>query len=261
MKKSAHFNQYNELDQLLHRLGLSTFRDRYQALAEGHEKMGKSCLAFLHDLCSQESEHRDAIKKERLLKTAKLPRHKIITDFEISRIPSLSKAFIERLATGEFMDQAVNLLVFGVPGTGKTHLCIALAREWCLMGRKVLFKSASQLIEDLRQAQANHALHTYIKQLDKFECLILDDISYIPLEKADTSVLFQLINERYERRSMVITSNLSFSSWENIFPDKITAVAAIDRLVHHSEILELNAPSYRIAKSQKASKAGLVKTL
>lgn len=251
MNQMKNFNRHSELDQILHRLGLNTFRAHYQHLAESHDKAEKGHLSYLYELAQQEAEDREIKKKNRLLKSARMPRHKTLHDFEINKIPGLSKNLIERLAIGAFMDTAVNLLIFGNPGTGKTHLCIALAREWCLMGRRVLYRSASQIVEELKKAQTSNSLHAYIKQLDRIDCLILDDISYIPWDKQDTALLFQLISERYEQRSLVITSNLPFSKWETFFPDKITAVAAIDRLVHHSEILELNAPSYRKSKAKK----------
>lgn len=239
------FTSHAELDQLLYRLNLSTFRSCYQEMAERHEKEKRSHVSFLYDLCAHESEYRDHVRQERLLKAAKLPRHKLLTDFEMHRIKGLSPALVERLAMGDFMDQGHNILIFGNPGTGKTHLSIALAREWCLGGRKVLFKTASQLVEDLLIAESNQALHSLIKQMDRLDCLMIDDISYAPFGRPQMNVLFQLINQRYERRSLLVTSNLAFSKWKDIFPDEMATTALIDRLVHHAEILTLNAPSYR----------------
>lgn len=256
--KKILFQSHGELDQLLHRLGLSTFREHYQSLAENWEKSGQSHVAFLHALCVRENEHRDHNRRERLLKSAKLPRHKVLSDFKINRIPGLSPALIHRLATGDFMDTPENLLIFGNPGTGKSHLSIALAREWCLMGRRVLFKGASQIVEELRQAQEKKELHRFMKQLDHFDCLIIDDISYVPFQREETDVLFQLINQRYEKRSLLITSNLAFSQWKSIFKDEMATTALIDRLVHHAEILELNAPSYRAEKAQNRKKDSAV---
>jgi len=254
MTELSLFRAHGELDQLLHRLGLSTFHDRYQTLAQTFTLPNQSPVEFLYNLCVQENEHRDHIRRERLIKSAKLRRHKILKDFEINRVPGLSPALIDRLATGEFMDKAENVLIFGNPRTGKTHLAIGLAREWCLMGRRVLFKGASQLVEELRQSQKKQELHRFIKQLDRIECLIIDDISYLPFQKEEIDVLFQLINERYERRSLLITSNLVFSQWKSIFHDEMTTAAVIDRLVHHAEILELNATSYRAEKAKIRNK-------
>lgn len=199
-----------------------------------------------------EVDRRDQERLDRLLKAAKLPLNKMLRHFETHRISGLSPALIELLATGEFIDRSENILIFGNPGTGKTHLSIGLAREWCMHGRRILFVSASQLIQDLRSAQSRNQLHQFIKRLDRVECLLIDDISYIPLQREDTDCLFQLISERYERRSTLITSNLAFSGWGKIFKDEMTTAAVIDRLVHHCEILQLNAPSYRAeAAAQK----------
>jgi DNA replication protein DnaC len=145
-------------------------------------KIGKNQVKVMWHFympCAYEKMNIVIIIVENVLKSAKLPRHKVLSDFKINRIPGLSPALIHRLATGDFMDTPENLLIFGNPGTGKSHLSIALAREWCLMGRRVLFKGASQIVEELRQAQEKKELHRFMKQLDHFDCLIIDDICYV----------------------------------------------------------------------------------
>ena len=186
-----------------------------------------------------------------LLKLAKLPRNKLFADFDTTRIPTLHPGLLKNLSEGDFIDRSENLLIFGNPGTGKSHLSIALAREWCLRGRKCLYITAASLVQELLAAKNKLNLNQAIKRLDKFEVLIIDDISYIPYDKSESEVLFVLLAERYEQRSLAITSNLVFSRWQQIFQDEMTTNAAIDRLVHHSTILELNAESYRIKTAKE----------
>ena len=256
MKKAEIFNSHQELGQILYRLRLSTFQKNYQEFAENYEKEGLGYVEFLYELCSRENEWRDKNQQERILSSSKLPRNKLLKDFQINRIPKLSPSLIERLATGNFMDHAENILIFGNPGTGKTHLAIGLAREWCLAGRHVLFKHAFQLVEELNQAQSENSLHKLLGRLDRIDCLIIDDISYMPLgDKNKVDVLFQLIHHRYENKSLVITSNLVFSQWKSLFQDELASSAFIDRLVHHSEILELNATSFRAEQAISRKRA------
>jgi DNA replication protein DnaC len=163
---------------------------------------------------------------------------------------------LQIMAGGEFIDRCENILLFGGPGAGKTHLSIALAREWCLQGRRVYYTSASSLVQELLRAKQSLLLNQMIKRLDKFEVLLIDDISYIPFERSETDVLFQLLSERYEMRSTLITSNAVFAQWASIFKDEMTTAAVIDRLVHHSTILELNVEdSFRRAEAAKNNRS------
>ncbi len=244
----------SDLTETLKALKLSVFANDWLKLAENFETDGRSHSEFLSELAQREFTHRHQSRIQRLLKQAKLPRMKSLQEFEMARIPGLSPSIIQRLSKGEFMENYENIIIFGNPGTGKTHLCIALAQEWCLLGRKVLFLTAANLVQQLLQAKQTLQLEQIIKKLERYEVLIIDDISYVPFERHETDVLFTLLSARYETRSVVITSNQPFAKWDTIFKDEMTTSAAIDRLVHHSTILELNTESYRVYSAQASKK-------
>jgi len=239
-------NSNANLSACLESLNLLAMRDIYQDLASKIIKADQSPIDYLEELTRVELEQRNQKHTQHLLKSAKLPRNKLLLDFDITRIPTLHSGLLTSLSSGDFIDRQENLLIFGNPGTGKSHLSIALAREWCLQGRKCLYTTAASLVQDLLVAKNKMNLTNLIKKLDRYEILIIDDISYIPYERAESDVLFVLLAQRYEQRSVLITSNLVFSGWGQIFKDDMSTTAAIDRLVHHSTILELNSESYRI---------------
>lgn len=245
---------HQELENMLKSLGLGSFLAHYQSFAEKTEQEGGHSVDYLYELSKLETETRSHRRIQRLIKQAKLPRSKLLEDFEITRIKKLSPALIHRLTQGAFIDRCENLLIFGNPGTGKTHLSIALAREWCLRGRRILYTTAAALVQELLAAKQNVELNEFIKKMDRYEMLIIDDISYLPYERKETDALFVLLSARYEQRSLLITSNLVFSQWDQVFKDKMTTTAAIDRLVHHSTILELNTESYRAAQAKNRQK-------
>lgn len=248
------------LEMLLKMLGLKTFLKNYETFAEKAQKQKLSYSEYLYQLVQVESDEKQNRKVGRLLKNSKLPSGKSLENFDITGQPALSASRLRELASGDCLDHCESILVFGVPGTGKSHLSMALGREWCLRGRKVLYTTAAALVQDLLSAKRDLKLNDLIEKLDGFEALIIDDISYVPQTRDETDVLFVLLAKRYETRSVVITSNLVFSEWGNIFKDKMTTKAAIDRLVHHGTILELveiDGESYRerAAKGKKRSAA------
>lgn len=249
-----------ELESLLCSFHLPTFQEHYAGFARQAEKERIDHVGYLYQLAKVESEQRYQRRTERLLKEAKLPRGKRLDDFNLARFPHISPSLVHEIADGACLDQKENVLVFGNPGTGKTHLSVSIAREWCLRGRRVFFTSAATLVQDLLVAKRDLRLNQVLKRFDRIEAIVIDDISYIPQDRDETDLLFQLLAECYERRTVVVTSNLAFSDWNQVFKDPMTTMAAIDRLVHHSIILELNGPSFRAEeaekKQQKQKKAG-----
>lgn len=235
-----------ELEALLKEFRVPAFGKNYQQFARQAEKEKIDHVGYLYQLAKQESEERYNRRTEKLIKAARLPKGKRLEDFDFSRFAGISESQIKELAEGACLDNAENILIFGNPGTGKSHLAAALAREWCLRGRHTFFTTASSLVQDLLAAKRDLKLNALLKRLDKFEAVIIDDISYIPQNRDETDVLFVLLAERYEQRSLAITSNLPFSQWDQVFKDAVTTMAAIDKLVHHATVLELNGESYRV---------------
>lgn len=249
-------NRQEQLDGMLLNFHLPSFKKHYLSYARKSELEKLDHVAYLYELSKTEHEDRYNRRTERLIREAKLPTGKRIENFDLSHVPSLSPTRINELASGQCLDLCENVLIFGNPGTGKTHLAVSLAREWCLRGRRTFFTTAAALVQELLKAKRDLKLNSLLKKLDRFEALIIDDLSYIPQEREETDVLFVLLAERYERRSVVITSNLPFSKWDTVFKDPITTMAAVDRLVHHATILELNGESYRATAAAKKKAAG-----
>ena len=210
-----------------------------------------SLETFLAELLEQEIEGRSQRRIERLQKASHLPVGKTLANFDQEQLPLRLRRLLSQLCTGEFVDRAENLLVFGLPGRGKTHFSAAVGHELVHLGRSVLFTPTYRLVDGLLRAKRDLLLEQELRRLDRFEVLILDDIGYVQQSRDEMEVLFTLLAERYERRSVVITSNLVFSQWDQIFKDPMTTAAAIDRVVHHSIIVEFGKeiPSHRAAEA------------
>lgn len=248
------------LPLLLRALCLPTFAREYAVVAEQAAREGLSHEAYLQTLATQEASDRAARRVERLIVDSKLPRGKSLATFDLARLPPKVRTTVATLREGAFLDQATNVLVFGNPGTGKTHLVCGLGLELVRHRRPVLFAPTFQLVQRLLAAKRDLRLAAELKRLDRFDALILDDLGYVQQNRDEMEVLFTLLAERYERRSVLITSNLVFSQWDQIFKDPMTTAAAVDRVVHHAVILELPIPSYRAqvakARSQASARTG-----
>lgn len=202
-------------------------------------------LDTLAEVFEQEAEDRLARRIGRLRKASRLPPGKTWHTFEHERVPATLRQQLKVLADGDFVERGVNVLAFGRPGTGKSHALAAIGHRIVESGRSVLFTPAYRLVQDMLAAKRDLALPRMLRRLDNFDLLVIDDLGYLPQDAEETDVLFTVIAERYERRSLGITSNLVFSDWDRVFTDGMATAAAIDRVVHHSIILEFDVPSYR----------------
>lgn len=242
-------NTTGDLNTTLRDLHLPTVRRIYSPEARIAEKESLSYEEFLLVLMENERATRWNNRINRLLKISKLPLEKSIDNLDRTRFPDMINRHIDVLLDGSFLDRCENILAFGNPGSGKTHLVCAIALELVHSGKKVLFTTCSMLVQDLLKAKQELELGHFLKKLRRNDVLIIDDIGYVQQSREEMEVLFTLLADFYERNSLMITSNLTFSDWEKIFKDPMTTAAAIDRLVHHSIILELNVPSWRLEKS------------
>ena len=234
------------VDLLLSELRLSGMKLVWSALAATTDKEGWPAARFLAALAEQELADRGQRRFARHLAEARLPPGKTLDVFDFDVAPMISKAQVQALAAGDaWLEKGDNLLVFGPPGVGKSHLAAALGLALIENGWRVLFARTTDLVQKLQVARRDLALEAAIDKLDKYHLLILDDIAYVAKDQAETSVLFELISARYERRSLLITANQPFGEWGKIFPDQAMTLAAIDRLVHHATIFEINVDSYR----------------
>jgi len=236
-------------------LRLPAVRESYSDEAHHAQAEGASYPEYLLELLRLESDHRCQSRTQRWLRESRLPLEKNLETFDLKRLPSKVMHQVRALKDGSFLERKENVLAFGNPGSGKTHLLCALGQELVLQGYKVYFTKCSLLVEELLRDKKALKLDRKLKKLAKCDALIIDDIGYVHHDRDEIEVLFTLLAHRYERGSVMITSNLPFSKWECIFKDPMTTAAAIDRLVHHSVILEINCESYRVEQARRRSAA------
>src|SRR5512134_195265 len=239
------------LELLLHELKLPAFLAQAQAVAIEAERAAWSFTRYLHTLAELELEERRQRRLQRRRKESGLPASKTLTTLQVARLPEPVRRQLPTLCEGHFVDTAQNVLAFGLPGRGKTHLLCAVGHALIAQGYRVLFTPAYQLVQRLLAAKQALRLEKELHKLDGFAAIILDDIGYLQQSRAEMEVLFTFLAERYERKSVLISSNLVFSQWDRIFQDPMTTAAAIDRLVHHALILEMTGPSFRTEQAKE----------
>jgi DNA replication protein DnaC len=244
-------NSQEQTSVLLKQLHMPTIRKTFEETAEQARKESWSYEQYLLELLKLECETRRQSRISRHLFESRLPPSKTFDNFNKKRLPAKVGTHLGVLTNGSFLDRSENILAFGNPGSGKTHLLCAIGHELIQQGKRVLFISCSHLVQELLIGKRDLELTKRLKRFSHFDAIIIDDIGYVQQSCEEMEVLFTLLADRYERSSLMITSNLPFSKWEQIFKDPMTTAAAIDRLVHHSVILELNIDSYRMEQAKK----------
>lgn len=242
------------LPMMLRSLRLPSVLTQYEEVAVRAEEQGWSFVQYLQRLVEQELSDRARRRTERRFKQSGLPPDKTLATLDKARLPAPLRRQLPTLCLGDFVDRAANLLAFGLPGRGKTHVLCAIGHQLVERGYRVLFTPTFRLVQRLLVARRDLTLENELRRLDKFDALILDDIGYIQQDRDEMEVLFTLLSERYERRSVLISSNLVFSQWDRIFKDPMTTAAAVDRLVHHAVILELTGDSYRVSNARQRTR-------
>jgi DNA replication protein DnaC len=246
-------NQQADLRLLLERLNLGAMATTFADLALKAAKENLSHEAYLYELAKQEEEERIQRRTARLLRQSGLPADKTWRTFKLERLSPALRLQLERLKSGSFLESATNVVAVGRPGVGKSHALAAVAYELMLAGHPVLWTSTASLVQRLLAAKRDLRLPQELTKLDKFACVILDDIGYVQHNRDEMEVLFTLLAQRYERKSVMITTNLVFSEWQRIFKDPMTTLAAIDRVVHHSVILDMmGVESYRAKEASQS---------
>lgn len=240
------------LPLMLRSFGLTTMAGMWEESLARAEQENWGYERLVRHLCESEAQDRRERRTQRLLKAARLPDGKTLGNLNEKLLPAKIRRLLPTLLEGHFVERAENILAFGLPGRGKTHFLAALGRELILrLDVPVLFTPTFKLVQQLLAAKKELRLESELKELDRYPVVILDDLGYVQQDREEMEVLFTFLAERYERRTVMISSNLVFSKWDQIFKDPMTTMAAIDRLVHHAIILEFDGQSVRAQKAQE----------
>ncbi|MBO8158452.1 IS21-like element helper ATPase IstB [Thermosyntropha sp.] len=227
----------------------------YSDVVRQAEEMGWGYEEFLCELLRRELKQREENQRKRRIHQAHFALDKSLDMFDFDLLPNVEEAYIWQLANGEFVERKENIILIGNPGSGKTHLAIGLGRRLCGLGYRVSYYTAANLVTELGEAQQDRQLSKITRNLNKSDLLILDELSYLSFTRAQSELLFHVLSDRNERGSVIITTNLEFSKWGEIFPDSMMTAALVDRITHNAHILNMNAQSYRLKDRLKKSKA------
>src|SRR5262249_14900192 len=244
-----------DLTQSLKTLHLPTIRQCYEEVARQAEREQLSYERYLHEVVRRECEDRQENRTTKMLRESQLPLDKSLEAFDTRRLPPKSARQMRTLLDGGFLERTENVLVFGNPGSGKTHMLQAIGQELIRRDHRIFFTSCEMLVQELLIAKRDLKLSKLIKKYSRYEGMIIDDLGYIRQTREEMEVVFTLLAERYERGSVLLTSNLPFSKWEGIFKDPMTTAAAIDRLAHHSIIAEHHIPSSGVEQAKSTVKS------
>ena len=238
-----------QVEALATELRLPTVRRMYRRVADDVAHQGGDYVAFLATVLREEVEQRRVSRVERRVKEARFPQPKLLTDLDFSAEPMPPKPQVMDLAQGRYIHEGRNVICLGNPGTGKTHVALGLGIEACRQEMRVRFWPVATLAAELEAAQEEHVLHRFLSRFGRWDLVVLDELGYLPLSRTGAELLFQAISERHELRSLIITSNLPFADWAEVFHTQRLAAALLDRVTHRATILEMNGPSFRLAQS------------